>query len=75
MNEPTPSEQLEIIERNWYQEAMAYKAAGVLLRSCLESAERSKAVDERHNRLERSDALCDAWLDIRLLSGLVSHPA
>lgn len=57
----TSDQQREIVKRNWLQESAIYKAAGVVLRTCVESAERSQACAQRIVSLERSDQLLDYY--------------
>lgn len=61
-------EKLEIIEKHWYKEAIVYKEAGETLRTVNDQStmeERAVAVGNRLLSLQRSDALIDAWLDIK----------
>lgn len=67
MEQPTLEEQLAIIKEHWFPEATAFKLAGEALRRCVDGESRSKALTKRLGSLERSDALCDAYNDIRRL--------
>jgi hypothetical protein len=57
----TSDQQKEIVQRNWLEESALYKAAGVVLRTCVEPAQRSQACAQRIISLERSDQLLDYY--------------
>lgn len=65
MKQPTAEEQLAIIKEHWYPEAAAFKAAGIALRACVDGEGRAVALRKRIDCLARSDALCDAYNDLR----------
>jgi hypothetical protein len=60
-----PEDQMTIIRQAWEKEALAFRVAGLTLRGCLEGADRMQAVQQRFDCIVSSDALCDAYNDIK----------
>jgi hypothetical protein len=60
-----PEQQLKTIRLAWEREALAFRVAGLTLRGCLTGEDRMQAVQQRFDCIVSSDALCDAYNDIR----------